>query len=52
MSDATAVLDLSWPLRRKYDKRAGCIMIADFRSHYFGRHKRLTKDRCEGVFQQ
>jgi hypothetical protein len=44
-------LDLSWPLRRKkYDKRAGCIMIRDFRTHYFGEHKRLTKGRCEGFF--
>jgi len=43
-------LDLSGPLRRKYDKRAGRIMIGDFRRHYFGRHKRLTKDRCEEFF--
>jgi hypothetical protein len=43
-------LDLSWPLRRKYDKRAGRIMIRDFRTHYFGARKRLTKDRCEEFF--
>ena len=43
-------LDLSWPLRRKYDKRAGRIMIRDFRIHYFGKHKRLTKARCEEFF--
>ena len=43
-------LDLSWPLRRKYDKRAGRIMIRGFRIHYFGEHKRLTKDRCEEFF--
>jgi hypothetical protein len=43
-------LDLSWPLRRKYDKRASRIMIADFRLHYFGKNKRLTKARCEEFF--
>ena len=44
-------LDLTWPLRRKkYDKRAGRILIRDFRFHYFGEHKRLTKDRCEEFF--
>jgi hypothetical protein len=44
-------LDLSWPLRRKkYDKRAGRVMIRDFRIHYFGEHKRLTKERCEEFF--
>jgi hypothetical protein len=43
-------LDLTWPLRRKYDKRAGRIMIRDFRNHYFGKHKRLTKERCEEFF--
>jgi len=43
-------LDLSWPLRRKYDKRAGRIMIRDFRIHYFGERKRLTKERCEEFF--
>jgi hypothetical protein len=44
-------LDLSWrPLRRKYDKRAGRIMIRDFRTHYFGKRKRLTKARCEEFF--
>ncbi len=44
-------LDLSWPLRRKkYDKRAGCIMMRDFRINYFGKHKRLTKARCEELF--
>jgi hypothetical protein len=44
-------LDLSWPLRRKkYDKRAGRVMIRDFRVHYFGEHKRLTKERCGEFF--
>ena len=43
--------DLVWPLRRrKYDKRAGRIMIRDFRIHYFGEHKRLTKKRREEFF--
>jgi hypothetical protein len=40
-------LDLRWPLRRKYDKRAGRIMLRDFWRRYFGKHKRLTKERCE-----
>ena len=44
-------LDLTWPLRQKrYDKRAGRIMIADFRGHYFGVHKRLTKQRSDEFF--
>ncbi len=44
-------LDLSWPLRRKkYDKRSGRIMIRDFRIHYFGKRRRLTKARCEEFF--
>jgi hypothetical protein len=43
-------LDLTRALRGKYDKRAGRIMIQDFRIHYFGKHKRLTKDRCEKFF--
>jgi len=44
-------LDLSWPLRhKKYDKRAGRIMIRDFRIHYFGERKRLTKERSEEFF--
>ena len=44
-------LDLSLPLRRKkYDKRGGRILIRDFRIHYFGEHKRLTKERCEEFF--
>jgi hypothetical protein len=43
-------LDLRWPLRKKYDKRAGRIMRRDFRRRYFGKHKRLTKERCEGFF--
>jgi hypothetical protein len=43
-------LNLSWPLRRKYDKRAGSIMIRDFRTHYFGQRKRLTKERYEEFF--
>jgi hypothetical protein len=42
-------LDLTWPLRQKrYDKRAGRIMIADFRCHYFGERKRLTR-QCAPV---
>ena len=36
--------------RKKYDKRAGRIMIQDFRIHYFGEHKRLTKERCKEFF--
>ena len=43
-------LDLRWPLRRKYDKRASRIMLRDFRWRYFGKHKRLTKERCEEFF--
>jgi len=44
-------LDFRWPLRRKkYDKQAGRIMRRDFRRHYFGKHKRLTKERCEEFF--
>ena len=43
-------LDLRWPLRKKYDKGAGRIMLRDFRRHYFGKHKRLTKERCEEFF--
>ena len=43
-------LDLSLCLRRKYDKRGGRILLRDFRSHYFGKHKRLTKKRCEKFF--
>lgn len=43
-------LDLSWPFRRKYNKRAGRIMIHDFRVNYFGKRKRLTKNRCEEFF--
>jgi len=44
-------LDLKWPLRgKKYNKQAGRIMIRDFRRHYFGEHKRLTKERCEKFF--
>jgi hypothetical protein len=44
-------LDLAWPLRgKKYNKRAGRILIRDFRLHYFGKHKRLTKQRCEEFF--
>jgi hypothetical protein len=43
-------LDLRRPLRRKYDKRAGLIMLRDFRRRYFGKHKRLTKERCEEFF--
>jgi hypothetical protein len=44
-------VDLAWPLRRKKcNKRAGRILIRDFRILYFGRHKRLTKQRCEEFF--
>ena len=44
-------LDLAWPLRgKKYNKRAGRILIRDFRLNYFGKHKRLTKQRCEEFF--
>jgi hypothetical protein len=44
-------LDLAWPLRgKKYNKRAGRILRRDFRSNYFGEHKRLTKERCEKFF--
>jgi hypothetical protein len=43
-------LDLSLCLRRKYDKRGGRILLRDFRIHYFGEHKRLTKKRCEKFF--
>jgi hypothetical protein len=44
-------LDLALPLgRKRYDKRAGRILIRDFRLHYFGKHKRLTKHRCEEFF--
>jgi hypothetical protein len=44
-------LDLAWPFRRKkYDKRAGRIMIGEFRRLYFGKRKRLTKKRCEEFF--
>ena len=43
-------LDLRRPLRQKYDKRAGRILIRDFRNNYFGKHKRLTTLRCETFF--
>ena len=44
-------LDLALSLRgKKYDKRAGRILIRDFRIHYFGNRKRLTKQRCEKFF--
>ena len=43
-------LDLSWPLRRKYNKRASRIIIHYFRIHYFGTGKQLTKARCEEFF--
>jgi hypothetical protein len=38
------------PFAKKYDKRAGRIMLRDFRKRYFGKHKRLTKERCEEFF--
>jgi hypothetical protein len=44
-------LDLAWPLRgKKYNKQASRILIRDFRLSYFGKHKRLTKQRCEEFF--
>jgi hypothetical protein len=44
-------LDLALPVReKKYNKRGGRIMIQDFRRHYFGKNKRLTKKRCERFF--
>jgi hypothetical protein len=43
-------LDLWRPLSRKYDKRAGRILLRDFRRCYFGKRKRLTKERCEEFF--
>ena len=44
-------LDLALPLReKKYNKRASRILIRDFRILYFGKHKRLTKQRCERFF--
>ena len=45
-------LDLYWPFRRNYDKRTSGIMIRDFRLHYFGKNKRLTKERCETFFSK
>ncbi len=44
-------LDLTWPVRQKrYDKRAGRIVVRDFRRQFFGQHRRLTKQRCEEFF--
>jgi hypothetical protein len=43
-------LDLSRCLRRQYDKRGGRNLLRDFRRHYFGQHKRLTKKRCGRFF--
>lgn len=43
-------LDLSWPFRRNYDKRAGRLLMRDFRFHYFGKNRRLTKERIETFF--
>jgi hypothetical protein len=44
-------LDLAWPLRgKKYNKRAARILIRDFRINYFGKRKRLTKQRSEEFF--
>jgi hypothetical protein len=44
-------LDFKRPLGgKKYNKRAGRILIRDFRLNYFGKHKRLTKQRCEEFF--
>ena len=44
-------LNLALPLgQKKYNKRAGRILMRDFRRHYFGEHKRLTKKRCERFF--
>jgi hypothetical protein len=49
-SNRLPYLDLTRALRGKYDKRAGRILNRDFRIHYFGEHKRLTKQRCEEFF--
>ena len=49
-TDRLPYLDLRRALRRKYDKRAGRIMIGDFRSRYFGARKRMTKERCQEFF--
>jgi hypothetical protein len=44
-------LDLAWPLHgEKYNERANRILIRDFRLNYFGKRKRLTKQRCEEFF--
>jgi hypothetical protein len=44
-------LDLSCVRRRGgYDKRGCRNLLRDFRYHYFGRNKRLTKRRCEQFF--
>jgi hypothetical protein len=50
-STRLSYLDLSRCLRRKYDKRGGRILLRDFRRHYFGDNKRLTKKRCEKFFR-
>jgi hypothetical protein len=49
-STRLSYLDLSRLLRRKYDKRGSRILMRDFRRHYFGKNKRLTKERCEEFF--
>jgi hypothetical protein len=44
---------LTWrclSVAKPIDKRAGRIMIAEFRRLYFGERKRLTKQRCEAFF--
>jgi hypothetical protein len=44
-------LDLSWTRQQKaYDKGGGRKLIRDFVRIFFGRHKNLTKERCEGFF--
>jgi hypothetical protein len=44
-------LDLTWPLRQKrYGKRAGRLVVRDFRRLFFGEHRRLSKQRCEEFF--
>jgi hypothetical protein len=43
-------VDLSRAVRKKYDKRSSRLMIREFRNHYFGKRRRLTKARCERFF--
>jgi len=55
-------VDAKWSTRRSYldllltcrsnsyDKRAGRLMIRDFRRYFFGANSRMTKDSCEAFF--